>query len=175
MMKSSRRVLSATAALALGLAGSLGIAVGASSEDGVEQVVISIKTNPVTDPEPSCVALQIGINLLLSEVPVGKDFVPVTPADRVVLFPTVDGVELVNPDNQINKRKKPKLVCDTSNGENKASLAGLLQNFVNLGGEVLICPLCANSRGITDPTQGRNANAEEIHNLFLFADKVIDF
>ncbi|MGD8854417.1 MAG: DsrE family protein [Gammaproteobacteria bacterium] len=174
-MKSSRRLVSATAALALSLAGSVGSAVGASSGDGIEQVVISIKTNPVMDPEPSCVALQIGINLLLATVPVGERPVSVTPADRVVLFPTVDGVELVNPNNQINKRKRPKLVCDTPNGENTASLAGLLQNFVNLGGEVLICPLCANSRGITDPTQGTNANAEQIHNLFLFADKVIDF
>ncbi len=174
-MKTSRKLLLATAAVALGVAGSMGNALGASSEDGIEQVVISIKTNPLTDPEPSCVALQIGINLLLQAVPVGESLVPVIPADRVVLFPTIDGVELVNPDNQINKRKKPKLVCDTPSGENTASLAGLLQNFVNLGGEVLICPLCANSRGITAPTQGRNANAEEIHDLFLFADKVIDF
>lgn len=174
-MKASPRLLSATAALALGLAGSVGNAVAASSEDGVEQVVISIKTNPLTDPEPSCVALQIGINLLLTEVPVGTGSVAVTPADRVVLFPTVDGVELVNPDSPINKRPKPKLVCTTPAGEKTAPLAGLLKNFVDLGGEVLICPLCANSRGITDPTQGRNANAEEVHNLFLFADKVIDF
>jgi hypothetical protein len=174
-MTTPRKLLFATIALALGVAGSVGSALGASSEDGIEQVAISIKTNPLTDPEPSCVALQIGINLLLTEVPVGGSLVPVTPADRVVLFPTVDGVELVNPDNQINKRKKPKLVCDTPNGENTASLVGLLQNFVDLGGEVLICPLCANSRGITDPTQGRNANAQEIHDLFLFADKVIDF
>ena len=43
------------------------------------------------------------------------------------------------------------------------------------GSEVLICPLCSASRGITDPTQGKDASAEEIHNLFLFADKVIDF
>ena len=110
-MKASPSLLFATAALALGVAGSVGNAVAASSEDGVEQVVISIKTNPLTDPEPSCVALQIGINLLLTEVPVGTGSVAVTPADRVVLFPTVDGVELVNPDSPINKRPKNDNIC----------------------------------------------------------------
>ncbi len=142
----------------------------------MEQVVISIKTDPLKDPEPSCVALQIGINLLLGVVPVDNTFVSVTPADSVILFPTIEGVELINPDNQINKRKKPKPVCDTPAGENTASLAGLLQTFVDLeGSKVVICPLCASSRGITEPTQGTMGNAEEIHNLFLFADKVIDF
>lgn len=174
MMRVSGNLLLA-AAVTLSAAGSVSYAADLSSGDGIEQVVISIKTDPLKDPEPSCVALQIGINLLLGQVPVGDNFVPVIPADSVILFPTVEGVELINPDNQINKRKKPKLVCDTPAGENTASLAGLLQTFVDLGGDVVICPLCASSRGITEPTQGIMGNAEDIHNLFLFADKVIDF
>jgi len=43
------------------------------------------------------------------------------------------------------------------------------------GGKVMICPLCATSRGITEPTAGVPGTAVEIHNLFLFADKVITF
>jgi hypothetical protein len=175
MMRVSGNLLLAAAALTLSAAGSVSYAADVSSGDGFEQVVISIKTDPLKDPEPSCVALQIGMNLLMDVVPVGNTFVSVTPADSVILFPTVEGVELINPDNQINKRKKPKLVCDTPAGENTASLAELLQTFVDSGGEVVICPLCAISRGITEPTQGMLGNAEEIHNLFLFADKVIDF
>jgi len=171
MIKASRNVLLAVTAVTLSLIGSTSFALDQSSMDGMEQVVISIRTDPLKDPEPACVALQIGMNLLMANVGV-----PVTPADRVSLFLTIDGVELVNPENQINKRKKPKLVCNTPAGENTASLAGLLEKFVNMeGSEVLICPLCSASRGITDPTQGKDASAEEIHNLFLFADKVIDF
>jgi sulfur relay (sulfurtransferase) complex TusBCD TusD component (DsrE family) len=154
---------------------STGNALAASSEDGLEDVVISLHTDPTRDPEPACVALQIGINLLLSEVPVGDAMVPVTPADAVKLFLTTGGVELVNPDNNIYKRAKPKAVCDTPAGPSTASLQQLLNGFVANGGEVVICPLCANARGITDPTFGAPANAEQIHNLFLFADKVINF
>ena len=51
----------------------------------------------------------------------------------------------------------------------------LLAQFVDMGGEVVLCPLCTQARGIDEPTQGEDATAVEIHNLFLFADKVIDF
>lgn len=141
------------------------------SVDRLESVVITLKTDPLEDPEPACIALQIGINLLLSEVP-GQpgETVSVTPADRVVLFPTLDGVELVNPTTDL---KPPD--CDTPLGLNTASLKGLLTRFTGLGGEVRSCPLCANQRDITVPTFGTIATGEDIHNLFLYADKVIPF
>ena len=145
------------------------------SVNGAEEVVISLNTDPTRDPEPACVALQIGINLLRDAVPVGGVDVPVTPADAVRLFLTIGGVELVNPDNNIYKRAKPKPVCDTPAGPQTATLQQLLQGFVASGGEVVLCPLCASRRGITDPVAGSAANAEQIHNLFLFADKVITF
>ncbi|MGI9318422.1 MAG: DsrE family protein [bacterium] len=169
MINVQRKLVLAAIAVTLGIAGSVSYAFDQSSVDNMEQVVISIKTNPLKDPEPACVALQIGINLLMDLNGT------VLPADKVILFPTIDGVELINPDNQINKRKKPKLDCDTPAGESTASLSQLLETFVELDGEVVICPLCANSRGITDPTQGKMGTAEDIHNLFLYADKVIDF
>ena len=55
------------------------------------------------------------------------------------------------------------------------SLNQLLDKFVAAGGEILVCPLCAISRGITPQPPATMANAEAIHNLFLYADKVVDF
>jgi hypothetical protein len=139
--------------------------------DRLESVVITLKTDPVEDPEPACIALQIGINLLLSEVPgQPNETVSVKPADRVVLFPTLDGVELVNPATDLSP-----MDCDTPSGLNTASLQGLLTRFTGLGGEVQSCPLCANRRLIAAPTFGTIATGEDIHNLFLYADKVIPF
>ena len=177
MIITFRQLVLTVIAVTLGIAGTASYAEGQSSEDGIEQVVISVKTNPLKDPEPSCIALQIGMNLLMDTVPVDGNNIPVIKTDRVILFPTIDGVELVNPDNRINRPKNPKPVCDTPAGENTASLSQLMHGFVGLGGEIVICPLCAESRGITEEnkTMGKMGNAEDIHNLFLYADKVIDF
>ena len=142
------------------------------SADHQESVVIALKTDPVYgDPEAACVALQIGINLLRSMVPDSEDnLTSVTPADSVILFPTLGGVELINPLNDLTAS-----VCDTPAGQATGSLAGLLEVFVDSGGEVIACPLCADRRGITNPTRGTIGSGEDIHNLFLHADKVIDF
>ena len=174
-MKFSSKSIFVAALASFAFLASTGNALAVSSEDGVEDVLIALHTDPTRDPEPACVAPQIGINLLLPEVPVGGVNVPVTPADSVKLFLTTGGVELINPNNNIYKRAKPKAVCDTPAGPKTATLQQLLTGFVANGGEVVICPLCADARGITDPVVGAKANAEGIHNLFLFADKVIDF
>jgi hypothetical protein len=142
------------------------------SADHLESVVISLHTDPLVDPEPACVALQIGMNLLMDTVPVGQDNVSVTPADEVILFTTTGGVELINPENQ-DAFNEPD--CDTPAGPESRSLNQLLGGFVDQGGEVVVCPLCATNRGITDPTIGDMGNGEVIHNLFLYGDKVIDF
>lgn len=150
-----------------------------SSGDGYEKVVISLKTDPTKDPEPACVALQIGMNLLMS--PGGA-----VPADDVTLFVTTGGVELVNPHNSIHNRAKPKAVCTTPNGINTASLQDLVVGFEGMGGSIMVCPLCAISRGFgvldpetgeiqNPPTNGAMGDGLSIHNLFLEADKVIDF
>ena len=99
----------------------------------------------------------------------------VTAADDVTLFLTTGGVELINPDNSIYNRTKPKSVCTTPNGVDTASLQALLHGFQMRGGNVMICPLCAMSRDITEPTTGDMGNGGSIHNLFLNADKVITF
>jgi sulfur relay (sulfurtransferase) complex TusBCD TusD component (DsrE family) len=138
-----------------------------SSGDGAERVAISLNTDPTKDPEPACVALQIGMNLLM---PIGG-----VAADEVTLFLTTGGVELVNPHNSIYNRTNPKLVCTTPDGVDTASLQGLLAGFQSMGGNVMICPLCAMSRGISEPTAGDMGSGPSIHNLFLNADKVITF
>ena len=114
------------------------------------------------------------MNLLMSDLN-GDEIDDVVPADDVTLFLTTGGVELVNPHNSIYNRTKPKPVCTTPDGVNTASLQALLQGFKMRGGKVMICPLCATSRGITEPTAGEPGTAVGIHNLFLYADKVITF
>jgi len=144
------------------------------SADHAEFVLITLKSDPTVDPEPACVAIQIGINLLQEVVQVQDDGVeievPVVPADEVTLFPTLAGVEIVNPVNDFTE-----LVCDSPAGPETRSLEQLLNRFINDGGEVVVCPLCALGRGILEATYGALGDAEEIHNLFLKADKVIDY
>ena len=153
-----------------------------SSSDGFESVVIALKTNPIRDPEAACVALQIGMNLLMDlDGTVG-------PADRVVLFPTLDGVEIVSDRMAMrgtlpNGKPKPypaHLYCTTPSGE--VPLPELVYGFVNMpNAEVVVCPLCWNTRySGEDPLYSdletvRVGNGVDIHNLFLYADKVIDF
>jgi len=161
------------------------------SADHMESVVIAIKTFPEeadADPElfePACVALQIGINLLMDNVPGQAGSVPVTPADEVILFPTLNGVEIVNPANGVPLPPDDpdfdpdaplnRLVCNTPAGPATRSLNQLLGGFVALGGQVVSCPLCAEARGIDDPNFGYIGTGVDVHELFLYGDKVIDF
>jgi hypothetical protein len=141
-----------------------------SRGDNQKSIVISIQTDPVyDDPEPACVALQIGMNLMMDTVPDSEgNPTHVRPAKKVILFTTIGGVELINPDQDLSAN-----VCLTPGGMN--SLENLLQGFVNMEGEVVVCPLCAMTRDITQPTHGYLGSGVDIHNLFLYADKVIDF
>jgi len=179
MVNTSRKLVLAVVVAFLTIAGSASYAAPGKSKgaggwepsaDHREFVVISLKTDPVYgDPEPACVALQIGMNLLMGSVPDSEgNPTSVTPADKVVLFTTIGGVELINPDQDLSAN-----VCLTPGG--MGSLSNLLQGFVNLGGEVVVCPLCAITRDITNPTHGVMGSGVGIHNLFLNADKVVDF
>ena len=140
------------------------------SVDGQEDIVISLSSDPREDAEPACVALQIGMNLLMNDLNGPAAGGEVTPADRVVLFATLDGVYLVAPDSDLTQQQ-----CRTAG--NPASLAAILNQFVGLGGEVVVCPLCWIERGYRGqaPTYGIVASGFDIHSLFLYADKVIAF
>ena len=167
------------------------------SADQQENIVISLKTDPtagktppLTDEdvaeiekaaEPACVALQIGSNLLSNMVTVGENDIPVTPADKVVLFTTIGGVEIINPSEDNQEILNDDTVCfaphedEDGNFKPTQSLNQLLDKFVAAGGEIVVCPLCAITRGITPEPPAKMGNAEDIHTLFLYADKVIDF
>jgi sulfur relay (sulfurtransferase) complex TusBCD TusD component (DsrE family) len=55
----------------------------------------------------------------------------------------------------------------------------LLQNYVEAGGKVLLCPHCAQAAGLSDSmllSEAKIAKGpEEVARLFLNADKVIDY
>jgi hypothetical protein len=111
------------------------------SADHVESVVIAIKSDPLSDPEPACVALQIGINLLSDTIMPPAAGVPVVPADEVILFPTLAGVEVVNPNNGIpggspdDPLNEADCLSVTPDGNPTfVSLNYLLQRFDSLGG-----------------------------------------
>ena len=153
------------------------------SADHLESVVISLNSDPLVDEEPACVALQLGINLLSDTImppPIG---ISVVPADEVVLFPTIGGVEIVNPAN--GKPGEPDGLLNeelclsfTPEGVPTAvSLNQLLQRFTSLGGFIEVCPLCKAERFPDDDPNfdAPVSNGVDIHNLFLFADKVITF
>ena len=113
------------------------IAIANSSGDGIENVVISLNTDPTKDPEPACVALQIGMNLLMTDLDNDK-IDDVVPADVVTLFLTTGGVELVNPHDSIYNRAKHKPVCTEGGGGNTASVRALVQGFFVGGGRVWV-------------------------------------
>jgi predicted peroxiredoxin len=64
-------------------------------------------------------------------------------------------------------------------GAQKNSIQQLLQNYVEAGGKVLLCPHCAQAAGLSDSmllSEAKIAKGpEEVARLFLNADKVIDY
>ncbi|NNJ97536.1 MAG: hypothetical protein HKP12_10285 [Gammaproteobacteria bacterium] len=149
---------------------------GREEKDDGEYVAITLKTDPRHDSEAACVALQLGMNLLSPIVPDATNtLTSVEPAEKVVLFPTLGGVELVNTDTDLNA-----LICQVpgESGLKDAPLAKVLEGFIMAGGEVIVCPLCAYSRFIYDyelPHYASMGNGESIHELFIDADKVLSF
>jgi hypothetical protein len=153
-----------------------------SSADHLESVVISLNSDPVIDPEPACIALQIGINLLSDTIAPPSPGVPVIPVDEVILFPTVGGVDIVNPeygvpDSSEGLLNSPECTAFTPAGvQIKVALNQLLTRFTDLGGQTVVCPICKLERFPNDdPNFGIVGNGVDIHNLFLYADKVISF
>lgn len=133
-----------------------------------QSIAIALKTDPLEDPEAACVALQIGMNLMMRSVSVNDASVDVEPARDVTLFPTLGGVELVNPANDFSGTD-----CLTQSG--LTPLSDVFSGFTEMGGRVIVCGLCAAERGITEPTYGAIGNAQQVHELFIYSDKVIDF
>lgn len=122
-------------------------------EDKSQQhVVITLQQDPLQNVEASCVAIQIG----MSQLAMGS---------QVTLFPTLAGVGVVN--NEVldlldpneaarpgrgrgdafglhkGKKAEPELcLVGRPDGMVLMPLRALLDNFVEMGGKIVVCPLC---------------------------------
>ena len=157
------------------------------SADHVEDVVVSVKTDPLEDPEAACVAIQIGINLLSDDLNGDDPGGQVTPADDVTLFLTLGGVNVLHPD--VMEPAGAPLTCfsfDKDGNPIAPPLFALVDRFWTEGGSIMVCPLCWFSRYPDGPMpvpppssdlapEELIGNGAGIHDLFLKADKVIDF
>lgn len=134
-----------------------------------ENIVVSLQTSPFLNAEPACVGIQIATNLLSD---VGGQ---ATPASSVTLFVTLQGVDAVSPRMELPDPQPVELYC-TAGAEDKV-LPEVINDFVNAGGKILVCPLCWNTRYRGEqPLFGAEVgDPVTVHNLFLQADKVIDF
>ena len=159
------------------------------SADHVEDVVISVKTDPLSDSEAACVAVQIGINLLSDDLNGDDPGGQVTPADDVTLFLTLGGVNVLSPEVMTPEPPEAGPLCfsfDKYGEPITPPLAALVNRFWTEGGNIMVCPLCWFSRypdgPMPVPPPSSDVAPEEligngagIHDLFLKADKVIDF
>ncbi len=116
-----------------------------------QHVVITLQQDPLQNVEASCVAIQIGMSQLKGS--------------QVTLFPTLAGVGVVNnevldlldPDEAARpgrgrghtfwshkgKKAEPELCLVSSpDGMVLMPLKALLDNFVGMGGKIIVCPLC---------------------------------
>ena len=127
---------------------------------GVPQdVVISLKLNPMSDPEAAC------LSVTLARALKGGD-----PSANVTLFPTLDGVAMG--DSKVVSSRRFK--CTTPWGE--ISLQENLEEF--LAGDpnnMVVCPICWKERyGDQSPDYGI-LNNDAVGAVLLNAEKVIDF
>lgn len=145
--------------------------------DEEENIVVSLQTSPFLNAEPACVGVQIATNLLLADVNGPDPGGEVTPAGSVTLFVTLQGVDAVSPrmDGLTEENAPVELYCTTPQGDKL--LPDLIAGFVDKGGKILVCPLCWTTRypGATPLFDADVGNGVTVHNLFLEADKVIDF
>lgn len=64
-------------------------------------------------------------------------------------------------------------------GSLKFSIQKLLQNYIEAGGQVLLCPHCIQAAGLSESSLMSEAkiaeSPEEVARLFIDADKIIDY
>lgn len=139
------------------------------SEEGVsagdaQDVVISLKVNPLSNPETACLAVTLARALKSNGV------------TNVTLFPTLDGVALGDA-KIVDKRK---FRCTTPFPEEQpVSLRDNLERFLGDNMDnMVVCPICWGERygdALPDygflPPEGSTA----VGKLFLDAEKIIDF
>ena len=127
---------------------------------GVAQdIVISLKLNPMSDPEAAC------LSVTLARALKGGD-----PSANVTLFPTLDGVAMG--DSKVVSSHRFK--CTTPWGE--LSLQENLEAFMDGNpNNMVVCPICWRERyGDQLPDYGvLNSNA--VGAVLLNAEKILDF
>jgi len=149
--------------------------------DAVQNVVISYQQDPTEEAglEAACVALQLGTGMLS-----GAD---------VTIFATLDGVYIADEGTyeDVEKGKKGKKgrrgkhddddgpICETYMDQELGTkpLRDILDDFLNAGGEVLLCPLCFAARQDGDYVviDDSSIYVGNPITLLLNADKVIDY
>lgn len=144
------------------------ISIGGVSEDDPQDILISLKSNPMSNPEAACLAVTFA-RMLSANVDT-----------NVTLFVTLDGVSLADESVVSSRRFK----CDTPWGE--ISLKENLEHFIDINDydnpplpesskNMVVCPLCWKSRyGDELPNYGILSGAA-IEPMMLNADKILDF
>lgn len=146
------------------------------AQEESEKIVISLQSDPLTNQEPACVALQLGTGLIVNG---GAD---------VTIFATLDGVGIANADVMGSPQlmRAPSKFCKTVNREGQLQdpvpLPQILQNYLKAGGEILACPLCWAIKFGDLPDSGADLikYKDQVYidspvPLFIAADKVIDY
>jgi len=136
---------------------------GGISAGEAQDIMISLKSNPMSHPEMACLAVTFARSL--------------SAAANVTLFVTLDGVSLA--DGSVTGSRRFK--CETPWGE--MSLKENLESFIaGNNNNMVVCPLCWKSRyGEELPDYGVLPGSEDgtpstaIGKMVLDADKILDF
>lgn len=137
---------------------------GGLSAGDPQDVVITLKTNPLANPEAACLAVTLARALKSNGV------------TNVTLFPTLDGVALGDA-KIVNKRR---FHCTTPFPEPQpVSLKDNLKRFLDGNdNDMVVCPLCWEERYGGEPPDYGFLPPEgnpAVGKMLLDADKVIDF
>jgi hypothetical protein len=139
---------------------------GGISAGDAQDIVVSLKSNPMSNPEMACLAVTFARSL--------------SSAANVTLFVTLDGVSLA--DDSVTSSRRFK--CETPGGEislKENLLAFLDDDGTTNNNNLVVCPLCWKSRyGEELPDYGVLPGAGDvpttaIGKMMLDADKILDF
>ena len=136
---------------------------GGISAGDAQDIVISLKSNPMSNSEMACLTVTFARSL--------------SAAANVTLFVTLDGVSLADDSVASSHR----FTCETPWGE--ISLKENLETFIaDNDNNMVVCPICWKSRyGDELPDYGvlpgitEGVPSEAIGKMMLDADKILDF
>lgn len=133
---------------------------GGLSASDPQDVVITLKVSPLTNPETACLAVTLARSLRANGF------------NNVTMFPTLDGVVLGDAKIVGN----PKFKCTTPWGE--ISLRDNLEAFLGDNADnMVVCPICWRERYDAPilPDYGVLGTSQSVGGTLLNADKILDF